>query len=99
MHYIRGMKIARIPPVRVEPELRAEVEALLTDGETLSDFVESSIREKVTRRRVRDEFVTRGLRALSEAHQSGHYVEADQVLGALEQKLEQARARQVKSAT
>jgi hypothetical protein len=35
------MKSAVIPQVRVEPELRAELEAVLKDGETLSEFVES----------------------------------------------------------
>jgi hypothetical protein len=35
------MKTATIPSVRVEPELRAEVESLLSEGETLSQFVEA----------------------------------------------------------
>jgi hypothetical protein len=38
------VKAAIIPSVRVEPELRAEVESLLGDGETISEFVEASIR-------------------------------------------------------
>jgi hypothetical protein len=91
------MKTARIPPVRVEPELRAEVEAMLADGETLSDFVEKSIREKVGRRRVHEEFVARGLRSLDEARVTGEYVEADVVLANLERKLEGARTRLAKT--
>ena len=38
------MKTATIPSVRVEPDFRAEVEAVLADGETLSEFVEASVR-------------------------------------------------------
>jgi hypothetical protein len=90
------MKTARIPPVRVEPELRAEVEAMLAEGETLSDFVESSIREKVGRRRAHEEFVARGLRSLNEARTTGQYVDAEVVLANLERKLEGARARLAK---
>jgi len=92
------MKTARIPPVRVEPELRAEVESMLADGETLSDFVESSIREKVGRRRVQEEFVARGLRSLDEARATGVYVDADFVLANLERKLDGARTRLAKKA-
>jgi hypothetical protein len=35
------MKTANIPSVRVEPDFRAEVEAVLADGETLSEFVDA----------------------------------------------------------
>lgn len=37
------MKSAGIPQVRVEPELRAELESLLKQGETLSEFVETRV--------------------------------------------------------
>jgi len=33
------MKTAALPSLEVEPEFRAEVEAVLTEGETLSEFV------------------------------------------------------------
>ena len=46
------MKSSVIPQVRVEPELRAELEALLQEGETLSEFVEASVRSAVAFRRV-----------------------------------------------
>jgi hypothetical protein len=83
MHYIAGMKTATIPAVRVEPELRAEVESLLGEGETVSQFVEASVRASVQRRRAQAEFVARGLRSRQEAHRTGHYVEADVVVSAL----------------
>ncbi len=41
--YATAMKSAVIPQVRVEPELRAELEAVLQEGETLSGFVEASV--------------------------------------------------------
>lgn len=87
MRYITPMKTSTIPSVRVEPELRAEVEALLGAGETLSEFVEDSVREAVRRRRNQAEFVARGLGSLAEARRTGDYVDADVAIAKLEKKL------------
>ena len=90
------MKTATIPSVRVEPEFRAEVEAVLTEGETLSEFVEASVRANVERRRVQAEFIARGLRSRDEARRTGDYVDADVVILGLQRKLDAARARLAK---
>ena len=90
------MKTATIPAVRVEPELRSEIEAVLAEGESLSEFVEMSVRAGVERRRVQAEFVARGLRAREVARRTGDYVDADVVVDGLQRKLEAARARTVK---
>lgn len=87
------MKTAAIPSVRVEPSLRAELEAVLADGETLSEFVEASVRASVARRRVHAEFVARGLRSRDEARRTGDYVDAEVVLEGLQRKLDAARVR------
>jgi Arc/MetJ-type ribon-helix-helix transcriptional regulator len=87
------MKTATIPSVRVEPELRAEVESLLADGETVSEFVEASVRATVLRRRHQAEFIARGLRSLDDARRTGEYVAADEVLQKLQLKLDAARNR------
>ena len=87
------MKTATIPSVRVEPELRAEVESVLADGETVSEFVEASVRAAVLRRRHQAEFIARGLRSLNDAHRSGDYADADALVDALQRKLDAARAR------
>jgi hypothetical protein len=91
------MKTATIPSVRVEPEFRAEVEAVLQEGETLSEFVEASVRASVQRRRVHSEFIERGLRSRDEARRTGQYVDADVVVVALQRKLDAARARTAKT--
>ena len=87
------MKTAAIPSVRVEPSFRAELEAVLADGETLSEFVEASVRASVARRRVHAEFVARGLRSRDEARRTGDYVDAEVVLEGLQRKLDAARVR------
>lgn len=96
MRYTGFMKSATIPSVRVEPNFRAEVEAVLADGETLSEFVEASIRAGVERRRVQVEFIARGLRSRDAARRTGEYVDADVVLGGLQRKLDAARTKLAK---
>ena len=44
------MKTATIPPLRVEPALRDAAQDVLRPDESLSSFVESSVREAVERR-------------------------------------------------
>lgn len=87
------MKTATIPSVRVEPELRAEVESLLDEGETVSEFVEASVRAAVLRRRHRSDFIARGLRSLDGARRTGDYVDADVVVQTLQLNLDAARKR------
>lgn len=85
------MKSATIPSVRVEPEFRAEIEAALKEGETLSEFVEESVRENARRRRVQSEFIARGIRALEEAKATNNYVDSEVVVARLQSKLDAAR--------
>ena len=93
LRYIAPMKTATIPAVRVEPEFRAQVESVLAEGESLSEFVEASVRASVERRRFQAEFIARGLRSSEEARRTGDYVDADEVVVALQRKLDAARAR------
>ena len=91
------MKTATIPAVRVEPQLRDEVESLLGEGETVSEFVEAAVRASVQRRRAQAEFIERGLRSRQEAHRTGDYVDAEVVVDALQRKLDSARQRAAKA--
>lgn len=87
------MKTASIPSLRVTPELREAAESVLEDGETLSSFVEKSLRENIARRRARQEFLARGLTARDEARRSGRYYPAEDLLSELDQMLADAEAR------
>jgi predicted transcriptional regulator len=86
------MKTATIPAVRVEPEFRAEVEALLNADESLSEFVERAVRDSVRLRSNQLEFIARGLASLKNAQNQNTYVDADAVISTLERKLNQAKA-------
>ena len=85
------MKTASIPSIRVEPDFRAGVEAVLGEDKSLSEFVEASVRAGVERRRFQAEFIARGLSSRDNARHTGDYVDADVVLESVQRKLEAAR--------
>lgn len=86
------MKSATFPSLRVAPELRQAAEQVLEEGESLSSFVEASIRENIIRRQLHGEFLARGLAAREHAREAGAYASADAVLGRLEDMLASAKA-------
>ena len=85
------MKSAVIPQVRVEPELRAELEAVLQEGETLSEFVEASVRSAVEFRRVQTRFHARGQAGWEHYQDTGESLSAAEVLAKLQAKLDAKR--------
>jgi 4'-phosphopantetheinyl transferase EntD len=87
------MKTATFPSLRVERELREAAEAVLQEGETLSALIETAVRETVERRRMRAEFIARGLAARDEARRTGVYHSAQAVHGELRAMLAKARKR------
>ena len=78
------MKTATLPSLRVAPELRADAEAVLREGESLSGLMEKSLRDEVNRRRNRAEFIARGLAARDEAERTGVYFTAEESLARLD---------------
>lgn len=93
MQYTAAMKTAVIPQVRVEPALRAELESVLHKGESLSDFIEATVRQAVEFRRVQIAFHARAQAASDEYHRTGVSVAADAVLDRLQSKLDAKRKK------
>jgi hypothetical protein len=87
------MKSSVIPQVRVEPELRAELEAVLRQGESLSSFVEATIRQAVEFRRVQASFHERGEQAWRQYQRTGASLAADDVLVKLQSKVDAKRKK------
>lgn len=90
------MKTATLPPIRVAPDFRQELEGVLEDGETLTQFVESAVRSVVEKRKHQAEFVRRGIAAIQETQRTGSGIPADQVVARLEAKLNAARQSRVR---
>ena len=89
------MKTAVIPQVRVEPKLRADLDAVLLPGETLTDFVEASVRRAVEFRRVQTDFAARCEASLAAYERTGVSLPSDHVLSKLEAKVA-ARVEQLR---
>ncbi len=83
------MKTAQLPPVRVEPSVRQEIESALREGESLSEFVEAAAVQAARQRKAQQAFLARGRASLAAAKRSGDFVDADTVLDAMEQRLKQ----------
>lgn len=91
--YTSSMKSAVIPQIRVEPELRAELESVLRQGETLTDFVEATVRDAIAFRRVQTAFHARARAASEEYHRTGVAVPVETVLQRLQSKLDAKRKK------
>jgi predicted transcriptional regulator len=87
------MKTTTLPSLRVSPELRAQAQAVLAEGETLSGFVLEAVTRSIEQRKAQQEFIARGLASAAAARKSGTYVPAERVLGKLARRLAAARRR------
>jgi hypothetical protein len=85
------MKTSLLPPVRVSEELRAAVEGVLAEGETLSSFIQQSVERAVEYRRVQADFHSRGQAALEQYRRTGKSHAAADVVSGLQAKLERKR--------
>ncbi len=77
------MKTATIPAMRVEPKLREAAQSVLVSGETLSSFVEESLRANIERRLYNQAFIARGIASRDDAIATKEYYSAESVLGEL----------------
>lgn len=85
------MKSATPLPLQLTQDLRDAAESVLREGETLTRFVEESMRELIERRRVQQAFIARGLAARDEARASGDYLDKETVTASLQAILERKR--------
>jgi hypothetical protein len=84
------MKTATIPALRVEPQLREAVQNVLSEGETLSSFVEEALRSNLERRLHLQTFIARGMTSREQALKNQKYYSAESVLAELSDMLKKA---------
>ncbi len=87
------VKTATLPPLRVTPELKKSIEAVLEDGETLSSFMLQAVTEKAQVRREQRAFIRKAMARSRQAERTGKYVAADAVYRRLEQVLVRAKRK------
>jgi hypothetical protein len=91
MRYTDPMKTATIPSIRVEPELRERLESLLGEGETLSSFVEATVRSAVEYRQVQADFHSRGKQSSLHYEATGISYSTDEIVSELRRMTEVRR--------
>ena len=82
------MKSYNLFSVQIDPSLRDAVEKVLESEESLSSFVEHSIRYQVQRRNLQRAFMARGLASADEARRLSEYYSPDEVLAELDQVID-----------
>lgn len=70
--------------IHLDPELQQAAESVLRKDESLSEFVEISLREKITHRQLQKEFLMRGIAGREEARDTGKYFGTSEVLAKLD---------------
>jgi len=93
LHYSARMKTSTLPAVRVEPALRSDAEAVLDEGESLSDFVAACVRDGVTWRRTQDAFLARARDAVERSERENNGISPQEVLRRMDARLDAARQR------
>jgi len=87
LQYNKQMKSTQLPPVRVSPAVRQEIESSLQGGETLSQFIEKAATSAARARIAEQAFLERGRASLERATRTGRFFPADEVLGAMRARL------------
>lgn len=86
------VKSATIPPLRVTPEVRQAAEDVLEENESLSAFAESALLRQIELRKLRREFIARGLAAKENAESHAAYVGKTASLAGLDAILDKHRS-------
>lgn len=89
-----SMKTSTLPPVRVDEEFRAIAESVLHEGESLTSFIETTVRRAVEHRRIQAAFEVRARESLAHYKRTGLSSSVDEVFDGLEAKVK-ARRKQV----
>ncbi|MDE1947846.1 MAG: hypothetical protein KGL43_12805 [Burkholderiales bacterium] len=88
------MKTAQLPPVRVEPAVRAEIENAQREGESRSEFVEAAALQAARTRKAQQEFLARGRASIANALKTGELHPLGGVLDAMQARLDERMKKQ-----
>jgi hypothetical protein len=84
---------ATLPPIRVEPETKASLEAVLREGESLTQFIESAVRREAEFRAEQNAAVARAKKALRSADRGVGLLTVEDFLVGMEQRARAAQQR------
>jgi hypothetical protein len=86
-------RTATLPPIRVAPETKARLEAVLRKGESLTQFIESAVSREAEFRAEQSAAVARAKKALRSADKGVGVMRADDFLAGMQKRAEAAQDR------
>jgi len=84
---------ATLPPIRVAPETKASLEAVLREGESLTQFIESAVRSEAEFRAEQNAAVLRAKKALRSADKGVGLMTSEALLAGMDQRAKAAQRR------
>jgi hypothetical protein len=82
-----------LPPIRVTPETKASVEAVLREGESLTQFIENAVSQEAAFRAEQDAAIARAKKALRLADKGVGLMTAEAFLLGMRERAEAAQQR------
>lgn len=84
---------ATLPPIRVAPETKASLEAVLREGESLTQFIENAVCREAEFRAEQNAAIARAKKALRVAAKGVGLITAEDFLAGMEQRAKAAQQR------
>jgi hypothetical protein len=84
---------ATLPPIRVAPETKASLEAVLREGESLTQFIENAVRREAEFRAEQNAAIARAKKALRGADKGAGLMTAEDFLAGMKQRADAAQQR------
>jgi hypothetical protein len=84
---------ATLPPIRVTPETKASLEAVLREGESLTQFIEGAVCREAEFRAEQNAAVARAKKALRSADKGAGLLTAEDFLAGMSRRAEAAQQR------
>ena len=84
---------ATLPPIRVAPETKASLEAVLREGESLTQFIENAVRREAEFRAEQNAAAARAKKALRSAERGAGLLTREDLLAGMKQRAGAAQRR------
>ncbi len=84
---------ATLPPIRVTPETKASLEAVLREGESLTQFIENAVCQEAEFRALQNAAVARAKKALRAADKGVGLMTSEEFLAGMDKRARDAQHR------
>lgn len=86
-------RTATLPPIRIAPETKASLEAVLREGESLTQFIENAVCREAEYRAEQSAAVARAKKALRSVDKGVGLMTTDDFLTGMQQRAKAAQSR------